>query len=103
MIKMHTIGAEKLFEARFMWFPEVGEEVEIIGNNIPLNLRTKCKGEQILLGKIVNVNGEYISVKLNGTKRTGEYYRGEIRLVGNFFFSKTKKLKTSKHKKAKTK
>lgn len=30
MIVMHTIKTEKLFKSKFMWFPEIGEKVEIV-------------------------------------------------------------------------
>lgn len=56
---------------------KVGDVVEIVGN-IPFHLKDKPKP---LLGRITNIDGEYILVKPKYQRYVGEFYRCELKYV----------------------
>lgn len=56
---------------------KVGDKVEIIGN-IPFSLKDKPRP---LLGKIVNIDGAYISVRPKYQRYEAEFYPGELKII----------------------
>ena len=72
---------------KFVWFPEVGERVEVPERNIPKELK---KTKRPLVGKIISLDSQYITVKFRKTKITAEFYRNELIPIGNFFHKKNK-------------
>jgi hypothetical protein len=80
MIKVLSKADSKLMKKDYIWIPEKGETVEIIGN-IPLELK---KSKKPILGTITKINGFYILVKPKRRRWEAEFYACELRPVGDF-------------------
>ena len=87
MIKVCKSNKEK---PNFIWYPEVGERVEVMEQHIPVSLKN---ANRPVMAKITNLDGQYIFVKFIKEDLYGVFYRNELIPVGNFFYKKTKKLK----------
>jgi len=77
MIKKLTGADVKSIGRDHIWFPEVGEKVEI---TVSIGRKpAKMKGPE--LGEISHIDGEYISVDYGKPVRTGEFYKSELKLI----------------------
>ena len=77
MIKKVSKSESKELGRDHIWFPEVGEKVEI---TVSVGKRVKSVSKPNT-GEIVSIDGEYISVKYGKPVRTGEFYKAELKLL----------------------
>lgn len=79
----------KIDNKKFVWFPELKEKVIVKKRYLPELLRGT---EETVYAKIVEIDGQYISVKYIGHSiGIGEHYRNELKPYGIYKQIKSKK------------
>ncbi len=80
MIKQLNKEAKKFLNKDHIWFPEPGEMVHVI---VDRSSHKGIKTPKLKTGTIDSVDGQYITVKLDGKAILAEYYAYELKLMTN--------------------
>ena len=79
----------KIDNKKFIWFPELKEKVIVKKRYLPELLKGS---EEDVYAKIVDIDGQYISVKYIGHHvGIGEHYRSELKPCCSYKQKKSKK------------
>jgi ribosome maturation factor RimP len=82
MIKMYQSTKNK---PKFIWFPEVGEKVEVRKKCIPQELRSEYK---TIMGKIIDIESDKITIRIKKSDITLVFSRNQLVPFGNFYKKK---------------
>jgi hypothetical protein len=90
---MIKVSKNKKQKTSFIWYPEIGERVQIKKGSIPKELKGLNRP---VYGKIKDINNTYLSVKISKTEIYLDLCRYDLIPIGDFFYKKNKQPKLKK-------
>lgn len=68
----------QIIKKDFIWIPEKGDRVEVI---VERSQHQSIKTPKCSIGTIVEIDGQYITVKFDQSDKSAKYYLSEINLI----------------------